>query len=92
MIKILLDHGANKTATVEDEYHPIDLLGNDRSRAKDYLKLNKSEKKKCNSSGSSGNGSPTPPNNLGVADDSAYSMMTPSPDVGSVYKYVCFVF
>ena len=37
MIKILLDHGADKKATVEDLYHPVDLLSHDRARAKGQL-------------------------------------------------------
>lgn len=85
MIKILLEHGADKTVTVEDLYHPVDLLSNDRTRARDYLKLSRDDKKSCGSSGSSGNGSPTPPSTLSQLD--TYSMMTPSPDAGeSLYK------
>jgi hypothetical protein len=34
MIKILLEHGADKTATVEDLYLPVDLLSSNRTRAK----------------------------------------------------------
>ena len=87
MIKILLDHGADKKATVEDLYHPVDLLSHDRARAKDYLKLNRVIKKNCSSSGSSNNGSPTPPSALNpLLDDMAYSMMTPSPEGASVSK------
>ena len=89
MIKILLEHGADKSATVEDLYRPVDLLSNDRARAKDFLKLtNRGEKKKnCSSSDSSGNGSPTPPSALNQLDEPAYSMMTPSPDGASMYRY-----
>ena len=80
MIKILLDHGADKKATVEDLYHPVDLLSHDRSKAKDFLKVSSYERKQCNSSGSSANGSPTPPssafNNL---DSPTYSTLSASP-------------
>jgi len=90
MIKILLDHGANKKATVEDLYHPVDLLSHDRARAKDYLKLNRATKKNCSSSGSSNNGSPTPPSALNpLLDEMAYSMMTPSPEGASVSNDPC---
>jgi len=85
MIKILLEHGANKMAMVEDMYHPVDLLSNDRSRAKDYLKLTRGEKKQCSSSGSSDNGSPTPPSTLNTLNEQT-CMMTPSPEVASLYN------
>lgn len=62
MIKILLDHGGNKTAKVEDLYFPVDLLNKDRIQAKSFLELTRKERKSCGSSGSeSRNGSPTPP-------------------------------
>ena len=77
MIRILLDHGADKTAMVEDLYHPVDLLNSDRVKAKEYLKLNRT-RKSCGSSGSSNNGSPTPP--------PAMNAMAPSPAESSVYK------
>jgi len=83
MIRVLLDHGANKTATVEEAYRPVDLLNSDRFRAREYLKLNKSERKaNCSSSDSSNGGSPTPPCTLNALDDPRF--MTPSPGASSV--------
>ena len=85
MIKILLDQGADKTATVEDLYHPVDLLTNDRTRARECLKLARFEKRHCTStsSGSSHNGSPE----LNSLDDhTSCSTMTPSPESSIIYK------
>ena len=84
MIKILLDQGADKTATVEDLYHPVDLLTNDRTRAREYLKLARFEKRRTfTSSGSSHNGSPE----LNSLDDhTSCSTMTPSPESSIIYK------
>jgi len=83
MIRVLLDHGANKTATVEEAYRPVDLLNSDRFRAREYLKLSKSERKaNCSSSDSSNGGSPTPPSTLNALDDPRF--MTPSPGASSV--------
>ena len=88
MIKILLDHGANKTATVEDMYHPVDLLSHDRSKAKDFLKLSQFERKQCSSSGSSDNESPTPPSSAfnHLDESSNYSTITPSPEGFPMYR------
>ena len=89
MIKILLDHGGNKKATVEDRYHPVDLLSLDRCRAKDLLRLSQLERKHCSSSGSSDNESPTPPSSaFNPLDDSsgAYSTVSASPEGPPMYK------
>ena len=88
MIKILLEHGADKKATVEDLYHPVDLLSHDRSKAKDFLKLSQFERKHCSSSGSSDNESPTPPSTAfnHLDESSNYSTITPSPEGFPMYR------
>ena len=89
MIKILLEHGADKKATVEDLYHPVDLLSHDRSKAKDFLKLSQFERKHCSSSGgSSDNESPTPPSSAfnHLDESSNYSTITPSPEGFPMYR------
>ena len=90
MIKILLDHGADKTATVNDMFHPVDLLNIDRIHAKRYLELTQKQRRSCggSSGGSSYNGSPTPPphQTLNYLDVDCTNM-TPSPDCKNiVYK------
>ncbi len=60
MIKILLDHGANKMAAIEGTYLPVDLLKEDRKEAQRVLELGRTEKRSCGSTGSSYNGSPPP--------------------------------
>jgi len=91
MIKILLEHGADKKATVEDLYHPVDLLSHDRSKAKDFLKLSQFERKHCSSSGSSDNESPTPPSSAfnHLDESSNYSTITPSPEGFPMYSDPC---
>ena len=67
MIQILLEHGGDKTTRVEDMYLPVDLLGNERAKAKELLNLAKQEKKSNE-------------------EDRGYSVMTPSPSVGSEFN------
>lgn len=64
MIKMLLEHGADRSATVEDRYLPVDLLKVDRTKARALLKLRRNERRSASggSGNSSSSGSPTETN------------------------------